>query len=263
MVGSRTPGWLWLHGGVTFTFLYLPVLALILYSFTASESATQWEGFSTRWYRELWDDEKRLQALWTSLKLAAVASLGGGILGTVGALGTQQWNSRRARFLTEGLFLLPIALPDIVLAVTLLACLKQVFSMSAEQAFWRMCLGHVTLTSCYVYLVVQTRLRNLDGRLLEAARDLGATSFQAFRYVQWPLLWPGVLAGVLLGLAVSLDEYVLSSFLGGPGQGTLPVNIQAAIKRNFTPAINALATVMLLVSLFLAIASSLLAGKGK
>ncbi len=259
---ATTPWWLWCHGLFTFAFLYLPIVTLVVYSFTASQSATHWEGFSLKWYGELWEDEKRLAALGTSLKLAVLSTLIGGILGTLAALGISRLQTAsRKRKWAETVFFLPISVPDIVIALALLGCLKQIFSLTAEKAFLRMLIGHVVLTTCYVSMVVGTRLRGFDERLLEAARDLGASRWQCFRHVQFPLIWPGILGGMLLALAISLDEYVITSFLSGPGNFTLPMNIQGAIKRNFNPSINALATLLLAASVALAIAAALLQRK--
>ena len=253
---------LWLHGLVTYAFLYLPIALLVFYSFSASEFNTVWGGFTSHWYADLTANEDKLLALKNSLTIGFSSTLLGAILGTTAALGHARLTSGKRR-LIEVLFLLPIMVPDIVMALALKIYLDRVLHLTADDGMVKLLIAHGLLAMCYVFMVVSTRLRGFDWRLMEAAADLGANRWQAFRHVQLPLLWPGVVGGMLLAFAISLDEYVITSFLRGPGQNTLPISIAADIKHTPKPEINALATLMLLSSVVLALASALVQRKGK
>jgi spermidine/putrescine transport system permease protein len=258
-VGS--PWWLWIHSGITYIFLYLPIAILVFYSFSRSEFNTIWGGFTTDWYRGLAENEEKLSALRNSLVLGLSATAIGGVLGTAAALGHARIFSSSGKWI-EVLFILPIMIPDIVLALALKLHLEKILGLTADFGMVKLLAGHGLLAMCYVFMVVSTRLRGFDWRLMEAAHDLGAGGWKAFRHVQLPLLWPGVIGGMLLAFAISLDEYVITSFLKGPGQNTLPIAIAADIKRTPKPEINALATLMLLSSVILAILSALVQRRG-
>ena len=238
----------------TFAFLYAPVVILVVFSFSAARYATVWSGFSWKWYQRLLEDEPLHEALVVTLKLAALSSLVATVLGTAAALGHARLRRRAAR-ITASFFYLPIMVPDIVLGIALLVFFTKVWTV--ERGLGTMTVGHVVLNVCYVFAVVSARLRGFDPRLLEAARDLGASSWQTFRHVRLPLLWPGIAGGALLSTAISLDEFVVAYFVTGPGVATLPIEIFAMVKKGVTPEINALATLMLLASIILVLLSFL------
>lgn len=256
---NGTPVWLRLHGALTYLFLYLPVAVLVIYSFSASRSSVVWGGFTADWYIKVWENERLLHALRNSLTLALVSTAIGVAMGTAAALGHARLGARRRSF-TESAFYLPLMTPDIVIALALRLYFVKVFAVQPGQG--TMIAGHAMLSTCYVFLVTSARLNGFDWRLLEAARDLGANSWQTFRHVLLPFLWPGVAGGALLSLAVSLDEYVIASFLAGPGDATLPVEIAGRIRKSFTPELNALAVLMLLASVLLAILAAVLQHRG-
>jgi spermidine/putrescine transport system permease protein len=211
-----------------------------------------WGGFSTRWYARLVENEELRRALWLTLELGLISTLIATVLGTTAALG--HWRLRQSRARTvESLFYLPIMVPDIVLGLALLIFFTK--ALPVERGLGTMVVGHVIFNVCYVFAVVSSRLRGFDGRLLEAARDLGATPWQAFRLVQLPLLWPGVIGGALLSLAISLDEFVVAYFVTGAGISTLPIRIFSMMKKGVTPEINALASLLILASLLLVLLS--------
>ena len=243
-----------LNAFVAYTFLYLPIVLLVLYSFSGSRYSSVWGGFSLKWYGRLFQNENLLQALRITLTLAISATLIATVLGTMAALGLKRL-PRRWRRILETFFYLPIVVPDIVLAIALLMFFVLVAGM--QLGLTTMVLAHVVFCCCYVTAVVSARLRGFDDRLEEAARDLGATPWQTFQKIKLPLIWPGILGGALLSLALSLDEFVISFFVTGPGASTLPIEIFSMVKRGVTPEINALATLMLLASILLATLSLL------
>jgi spermidine/putrescine transport system permease protein len=255
---TRTPWWLRLHSAACLCFLYLPVAVLVVFSFSDSASSLVWGGFTGDWYAKLVKNERLLRALGNSLTIAAVSTAIGVVLGTLAAVGHAAMRKRRDR--VEAALMLPLMAPDIVIALALKLLFVKVFA--AGPGLFPMTLGHSLLAVCYVFLVAATRMKRFDWRLVEAARDLGAGGWQVFRHILLPHLWPGVAGGALLSIAVSLDEYVISSFLSGPGTSTVPVEVAGMIRRTFTPEVNALASLLLAVSVALALAALLLWRRG-
>lgn len=241
-----------------YVFLYLPIALLVLYSFSDSRFSSVWGGFSLRWYGKLFGNDNLLAALRNSLALATSSTALATVIGTAAALGIYRL-PRRARSACETLFYLPILVPDIVLAIALLIFFVLVLHL--RLGLTTMILAHVVFNLCYVAAVVSTRLKGFDLRLIEAARDLGASPWEAFWRVKFPLIWPGVLGGGLLAFAMSLDEFVISFFVTGPGASTLPIEVFSMVKKGVTPEINALATLMLCSSILLASISILLQRK--
>lgn len=253
---TRAPEWLLrLNASLVYLFLYLPIVLLVVYSFSDSRFSSVWGGFTLKWYGRLVHNENLLNALANSIVLATTSSLISTFLGTAAALGIRRL-STRSRSALETFFYLPILVPDIVLAIALLAFFVLVLHL--RLGLTTMVLAHVVFNLCYVAAIVTTRLRGFDERLMEAARDLGASAWTAFWQVKFPLIWPGVLGGGLLAYALSLDEFVISFFVTGPGASTLPIEIFSMVKRGVTPEINALATLMLGGSVLLATISILL-----
>jgi spermidine/putrescine transport system permease protein len=254
----RTPWWLCLHGAACMVFLYLPVAVLIVFSFSDSASAMVWGGFTADWYGRLAENERLLRALSNSLAIAAASTAIGVVLGTLAAIGHAALRKRRD--IVESAMLLPLMAPDIVIALALK--LLFVKFLHAGPGLAPMILGHSLLAVCYVFLVTGTRLKRFDWRLIEAAQDLGAGRWQSFRHVLLPHLGPGIAGGALLAVAVSLDEYVIAFFLSGPGTATVPVEVAGMIRKTFTPEVNALATLLLVLSVSLALAALLLWRRG-
>jgi spermidine/putrescine transport system permease protein len=241
-----------LHTVITFVFLYLPIAVLVAYSFSAARYATVWGGISLKWYAKLVHNDELREALWLTFELALLSTAIATALGTAAAIGHWRLTRAKARAV-ESFFYLPVMVPDIVLGLALLIFFTKV--LPVERGLGTMVAGHVVFNVCYVFAVVSSRLRGFDARLLEAARDLGASPWQAFRLVQLPLLWPGVVGGALLSVAISLDEFVVAYFVTGAGVSTLPIKIFSMMKKGITPEINALATLLLLASLLLALLS--------
>ena len=251
---TRNPWWLRLNSAACLCFLYLPVAVLVVFSFSDSASSLVWGGLTTGWYEKLAQNTRLLRALGNSVTIALASTAIGVVLGTMAAVGHAAM--RRRRDTVEAVLMLPLMAPDIVIALSLKLLFVKIFA--SGPGLLPMTLGHSLLAVCYVFLVAGTRMKRFDWRLVEAARDLGAGGWQVFRHILLPHLWPGIAGGALLSIAVSLDEYVVSSFLSGPGTATVPVEVAGMIKRTFTPEVNALATLLLGVSVALAFAALLL-----
>jgi spermidine/putrescine transport system permease protein len=243
---------------LAYTFLYLPVAMLVLFSFSTSRYASLWGGFSLEWYAKLVRNPDLLQALRNSLLIAAATTLLATVLGTLAALGLERFPDRRRASYHDAALTLPILVPDIVQGISLLLFFVLVFH-GLERVFdWRPTLGrttvivaHTAFAISYVAVVVRARLSGRQKSFEEAAMDLGANEWQVFQRITLPLIWPGVLSGGLLAFTLSLDEFVITFFTSGPGATTLPIQVWSMVKRGVTPEINALSTLMLLTSITL------------
>jgi spermidine/putrescine transport system permease protein len=232
-----------------YVFLYAPIAAVMVQSFNAARHGAEWHGFTTHWYRTLARNDAALHATGITLALAATSAVVATTLGTGLAFGLS-----RGKFFgqpaAEWTLRTVIVVPDIVMAIALLifyAVVRERLGMF-EPGLLTMALAHITFQIPFVTLVVRARLTGLDPSLNEAARDLGANGWQAFRHITLPLIRPGILAGALLAFTLSLDDFVISFFTTGPGATTLPILIYSSVKRGITPDIHALSTLMVVVS---------------
>jgi spermidine/putrescine transport system permease protein len=246
---------------LVFAFLYLPILVLIIYSFNDNQRVGIWGGFSTRWYGEMFSNARVMDALWTSVLVAVVSTVISTVLGTAAALSMERYRYRGQRTF-DGLLYLPVIIPDITMAVMLLLFFVQAFDliflatgMQLSRGVGTITLAHVAFNISFVALVVRARLAGLDGALEEAAADLYASRWQAFRRVTLPLIAPGVAGGALLALTLSLDDVVIAEFVSGAGSTTLPVYVFGALRRGVTPLINAVSVLMLAGSILLVLLS--------
>jgi spermidine/putrescine transport system permease protein len=226
-----------------FVFLYLPLVVLAGFSFNDSRFSL-WGGFSARWYRAAWENPQLTHAAATSLLIAVCSTLFATTAGTLCAYGL--WK-RNARTLTSVLYL-SLVTPEIVLGVALLAFYQLLLApLRATLGMHTVILSHITFSLAYVVLVVLARLRTLDPRLEEAALDLGANEWQAFRRVTLPLLLPGIAAAALLAFTISFDDYVITSLVAGVDSETLPMVIYAMARRGVRPEVNAVSAVIVVV----------------
>ncbi len=245
---------------LVFAFFYLPILVLIVFSFNSGRYVSDWEGFSLRWYAKLFQDEAIGLALYNSLVVATVSTVIATILGTLVALGLERYQFRGKTSLDATLYL-PIIIPDIAMAVMLLLFFVQagqalgLIGLRFSLGLGTITLAHVAFNISFVAVVVRARLADFDRSLEEAAQDLYANSWQTFRYVTLPLIFPGILGGALLAFTLSLDDFVVTFFTSGPGSTTLPLRIYSMVKTGVTPEINALSTLMLAASMVLVLAS--------
>lgn len=248
---------------LVFALLYAPIAVVAVFSFNAARSGMEWRGATLEWYRLLFANEQVQSALKVSLVVAVASTALATVLGTALALALER-HIRRGRELINGLLAVPVFVPDIVLAVALLLFfgVMRLWTGLFELGLTTIIAGHVTFQIPFVAMVVRARLNGMDPALDEAARDLGATSAQVLRHVTLPLLLPGIVAGAMLAFTLSLDDFVVSFFSGGPGSTTLPVFIYSSVKRGVTPEIHALSTLLMAVSVVATVAAMVLQRRG-
>ena len=236
----------WLTGlaVATYAFLFAPIVVLILFSFNDNRRTFVWHGFTLDWYPKLFANADLLASLRLTFFVAFVAVVVSTILGALLGLGLARLKFRGSGS-TETLILLPMVTPEIIMGISLLMFFTQL--LSPIPPIGRISLAHITFCISYVAVVVRARAANMDPRLEEAARDLGASAWGAFRYVTLPLIRPAIFAGAMLAFALSFDDVVVTSFNAGPGATTLPVAIYSAIKFGVTPQINAISTIIVAV----------------
>ena len=240
----------------TVGFLYLPLVAVAVFSVNATRYGLVWRGFTLDWYIKLFHNEFILEAAWNTLVLAVVSTLVATILGTVLAIGMDRfpWGRKSNTFLDLVLHI-PVVIPDIILAAALVVAfgLLRVISTVFEPGLLNMIIGHITFQISFVALVVRSRLVSIGRDVEEAARDLFASTPYLLRRVTIPLLLPGIVAGAMLAFTLSLDDFVISFFTAGPESVTLPLFIFAAVRRGVTPQIHALSTLVVLITVILII----------
>lgn len=237
--------------------IYLPIAVVVVYSFNGSKISSVWSGLSLEWYRQLFDDVDMFVALKNSLVLATLSSVLSGIIGTLGAVGIRR-SKMRAESSVEYLTMLPIMIPEIILGMLFMAFFSMIgmpFGMGT------LVIAHSTFCIPYIYTVVKGRLSGIDINVQEAARDLGAKEYQVILNIVLLQLMPAVISGMLLAFAMSLDDVIISIFVTGVNTNTLPIKIYSQLKTGVTPEINALCTLMLLVTIVILLLSAFLGKK--
>lgn len=244
---------------VVLLFFYLPLAVLLVESFNDSKFGGAWKGFTWKWYAMLWDNKPIKDALVNTLVVGLLCTLVSTFLGTIGAFALHRCGDTRLQRFHSTLVWLPLMLPEILLGVSLLMFFGQLGWTLGRTT---MVIAHVTFCVSYVVMVVRARLQDFDDALLEAAQDLGATWWQTTWKVLVPVILPGILAGALLSFTLSIDDFVISFFVNGKGMTTLPIQIQGMLKHNRygTGILDALSTLMVLVTFVLLIATQLLSG---
>lgn len=256
---EKRGGWLLAASLGNLIFLYLPIAVLIVYSFNAATLATTWQGFSLQWYAALAGDRALLVALQNSLLIAATSTVVATLLGVSAAVGLERL-PRRHRAWLDAALLLPLVMPEIMMGVALLLLFVLV---KVPLGLLTVTIGHAAFNLPVVLVVVRARLRKLDPHLEEAAQDLGATPWQAFRRVTWPLLQPAIIGAALLAFTISLDDFVVTFFTAGPGATTLPLKVYSMIKTGISPEINALSALLVVASMGLVGLSLAVQQRGK
>ena len=234
-----------------FLFLYLPILILVIFSFNANSVVGVWTGLSTRWYEELLRDRALIDAFQVSLWVAFWSTLISTVLGTLGAMALERFRFR-GKLTYDATMYLPIIIPDIVMALSALLFFVLV---AVPLSRYTILVAHVAFNISFVAVVVRGRLAEMDRSLEEAAADLGANTWTTFRRVTLPLLMPAIVSAALLAFTLSLDDFVITFFVSGPGSTTLPVRVYSMIKFGVTPEVNAISTLMLLGSTVLVVVS--------
>ncbi len=245
----RPSPWLWAAAGIAYAFLYLPLVIVVVYSFNDSKLNAEWVGFTLDWYQKLADNNEMLLAAGNSLLIALVASIVSTVLGTLAGLAMHRYRLR----LLPILVLTPIAIPEILMGVSLLIFFVM---LNFTLGLMSVALAHIAFCIGFVAIVVRARLSGMDESLVEAARDCGATPGQAFFHVTLPLIMPGVIAGALMAFTLSIDDFVITFFTAGAGTVTLPLQIYSMIKIAVTPEVNAVSTLLMLLTLMLIVIAS-------
>ena len=227
-----------------FTFLYLPIVLLIIYSFNESRLVTVWAGFSTKWYVELFSNQGLLDAAWVTARVAFISASVATVLGTFAALALTRYTRFRGRTLFTGMVFAPLVMPEVITGLSLLLLFV---AIGLDRGFMTVTLAHITFSMCFVAVVVQSRLLSFDRSLEEAAMDLGASPATTFFQVTLPVIAPAVVSGWMLAFTLSLDDLVIASFTSGPGATTLPMKIYSQVRLGVTPEINAVCTSLIAV----------------
>ncbi|WP_353646893.1 ABC transporter permease [Mesorhizobium sp. WSM2239] len=233
--------------GLLLVFLYLPILIMALMSYNVSPFYQLPFEWTTEWYRALWSNDQLIASTWNSVEIAVITTVISTVLGTAASLALYRYEFHGKRFL-QALLFPPIAIPWLITGTAMLIFF---FGVGIGRGLHAILLGHVALALPYVIVVVSARLQTFAPELEEAARSLGANQWQVTTRVTLPWILPGVIAGALFAFAVSFDQFVVSYFLSTPGEATLPVEIYAAIRKGFTPEINAVSTIIIAVSMAL------------
>ena len=242
----------------TLMFLYIPLIAVASFSVNNSRFGLTWEGFTWKWYLELFHNEQILEACWNTLLLAGISTTIATVVGTALAIGISRfpWGKKASAFFEFNLYM-PVITPEIVFAGALVIAFTTLRYVSDifEPGMVNMIIGHVTFQVAFVALVVKSRLAAFNNEIEEASRDLYADNWYTMRKVILPMLKPGIVSGAMLALTLSLDDFIISFFTAGPTSVTLPLYIYAEVHRGITPKIHALSTLGLLLTICLVVAS--------
>ncbi len=237
-----------------YAYLYIPIIILIVNSFNASRFGINWQGLSTKWYGMLLNNDSLLQAALHSATIAVLSATFATLLGSLTAVALFRYRFRGKPFVSGMLFVVMMS-PDIVMAISLLVLFML---LGISLGFWSLLFSHITFCLPFVVVTVYSRLKGFDVRMLEAARDLGASEITILRKILIPLAMPAIAAGWLLSFTLSMDDVVVSSFVTGPTYEILPLKIYSMVKVGVSPEVNALATIMLVLSLILVLTSQLI-----
>lgn len=250
-MAGRIPRWLLAVAVAVYAFLHAPMLVLVAFSFNDSKFSASWEGFTLQWYQRLLERQDILDALQNSLIVGGISTAVATLLGTLLALGLAR-HRFSGRAALESLLYVPVVTPEIVVGISLLILfvfLKMTLGLAT------IVIAHVAFNISFVTVVVRARLEGMDESLEEAAMILGADELTTFWKVTVPQLWPGILSGALLAFTMSFDDFVITSLVSGPGSSTLPIVVYSMVRKNIEPSINAISTLILVVTAVLIWAS--------
>ena len=236
-------------------FLYLPIVILVVYSFNASRLVAVWGGWSMRWYTALAQDAALLQAASISFRVAFISAFIATFLGTLAAVALVRFGRFRGRLPFAAMIYAPLVMPEVITGLSMLLLFVAV---SIDRGFWTVVIAHTTMATCFVAVIVQSRLVDFDVSLEEAAMDLGASPAHTFALVTLPLIFPAIAASWMLAFALSLDDLVIASFTTGPGATTLPIRIYSEVRLGVSPEMNAVCSIVIAVVGLAVIAASIL-----
>jgi putrescine transport system permease protein len=243
---NRTLSSLVLGGG--YLFLYVPIILLVIYSFNDSKLVTVWSHFSTRWYQALLGDDELMSAAWLSIRIAVLTATSSVVVGTIAGFVLARFGRFRLFTLFSTMINAPLVMPEVIIGISMLLLfvqMEQLFGWPAGRGLMTIWLGHTTLCVSYVAIIVQSRVKELNMSLEEAAMDLGATPGKIFFAITLPLISQALVSGWLLSFTLSLDDLVLTAFLSGPGSTTLPMVVFSRVRLGLNPEMNALATLFI------------------
>ncbi|MCK6264994.1 spermidine/putrescine ABC transporter permease PotC [Vibrio sp. ZSDE26] len=232
---------------VVYLFLYLPIIVLIVNSFNDNKFGMKWGGFTTKWYQALVNNDSLMQAAWHSINIAVFSATAAAIIGSLTAVALFRYQFKGKSAVNSLLFVVMMS-PDIVMAISFLALFLVI---GVQLGFLTLLIAHITFCLPFVVVTVYSRLKGFDVKMLEAAKDLGASEWTILTKIIMPIAKPAIAGGWLLSFTLSLDDVIISSFVTGPAYEILPLKIYSMVKVGISPEVNALATVMLIVSLFL------------
>lgn len=247
MTSLKLPRWLLAFVAGVYLFLHAPLLVLVAFSFNESKFAAQWTGFTLHWYAQLLKRHDIIDGLIASMTVGLSSTVLSTAIGTLMALALARYEFRGRR-LVEALLYVPIVTPEIVVGISLLILFVM---LGVPLGLRSIVIAHVAFNISFVAVVVHARLQGMDRNLEEAAMILGADEITAFWRVTVPQLWPGILSGGLLAFTMSFDDYVITSFVSGAGQQTLPIVVYTMVRKNIEPSINAISTIILVVTTLL------------
>ena len=244
-----------------FGILYIPVMMMIIYSFNSSKLVAVWAGFSTKWYKELWTDDILLTALYKSLLIGISSATISTVFGLLIAIASVRFSVFKGRLILSLVASAPLVMPEAVTGLSMLLlfiAMEASFGWPSGRGVDTIMIAHATFGMCFAAVVIQTRLRDMDKYLEEAARDLGGRQPFVFLSITLPLILPSIIAAWLLSFTLSFDDLVIASFVSGPGSSTLPIVIFSKIRLGVSPEINAIATLMILTISMLVLFGSIL-----
>lgn len=233
-----------IYACLVYTFIYVPVITLIVFSFNNQEANTEWKGFTLNYYIKLFNDLELMQIFGLTLFIAVTVTVLSAVIGTLGAVGLTKFSFKGKKLVDSSLYI-PIIIPEVVLAVAMLSVMSLINFPTGTLAI---IIGHTTLTLPYMVITVKSRMAGFDKSIEEASMDLGANRIVTFFRVTLPMIMPGVMSGAFLAFTISLDDFIVSNFVAGPKSVTLPVKVYSMLKVGIRPEINALSTII--ISLF-------------
>ena len=244
---------------IFFAWLYLPIAVVVFYSFNENRLVSVWTGFSLKWYDAALSNRNLMNAVQTSLSVAAIATACATIIALMAALVLVRGRGVKFRRVSETIVNLPLLLPEIVLSVAVLILFSQI---GLANGFLKLVIAHTTFCTPFAFLPIRARLQGMDSDLEDASADLYADRWTTFRRVTLPLIAPGVVAGAMLAFVISMDDFITSNMLNSGGSTTLPVYIFGLIRQGTTPELNAISTLIILVSLLVAALALFIQARG-
>lgn len=243
MSEKKLPLWLRLYSYGAYLYIYGPIVVLMIFSFNTMKLNVRWEGFTTKWYGVLFNDQQVIQATQNTLIIAVISTIVATIIGTLAALALHRYRFPGYN-VSETVMYIPIVIPEVIMGISLLVLFSR---LNFQLGLLTITLAHIAFNIPFVALVVRARLHGYDSAIDEAAMDLGANEFTTFWRVTLPTIMPGVLSGAMLAFTLSLDDYVITFFTAGPGSTTLPLRVFSMVRFMVTPEVNALSTIWVIV----------------